>query len=131
MKVLLIICQFLFILNVNANVKISYLILTEKQTNLNFQHKAVFHYNVTQVVDEKYSNFSSVEPNCQVNTREATCDFTPLVRWFVLSEIDRAFFQLRIVNTKTGKTFIDQHVNICTLHNQPGNIRYYVGIVSL
>lgn len=125
MKVFLIVCQLasLFILNVIGKVKIILIVLVDKKSNFNFQRKTFFHYNVTQVLDSKFSNFSLIDPYCQVNTREAPCDFTPLVRWFVLSEIDRAFFQFRIVNTKTGKKFIDQHLNICTMQTQPGNIR--------
>lgn len=69
--------------------------------------------------NEKFINESEVKENCEINTKEQPCMFTPLVRYYLKAELKNPWLTVKGVNVKTNKTFMDQTFNLCVVDKLP------------
>src|SRR5690349_10051302 len=74
---------------------------------------------MTQVVNEKYFNESSIEL-CDVNIKKNPCLWSPKTTLFLTTELHDLYIQVRVESQRKRKFLVRQDLSFCSMEKYPG-----------
>lgn len=85
-----------------------------------FQYKKFHYFNISQTGNDQFINFSPLEMDCEINTRENPCGLTPKMSLRLLVDLPRPYLHLKVFEVETKKLYLKQQISFCSISQNPG-----------